>query len=39
MHREHYTPPRAPSRVRLLIEWLLLSVLVSGIGIVIGLGV
>jgi hypothetical protein len=39
MNREHYTPPRAFSRFRLLIEWLALSLLVSGIGIVIGLGV
>jgi hypothetical protein len=39
MHREHYTPPRAKSRFRLLLEWLALSLLVSGIGIVIGLGV
>jgi hypothetical protein len=39
MNREHYTPPRRLSCFRLLLEWLALSLLVSGIGIVIGLGV
>jgi hypothetical protein len=39
MHREHYTPPRAPSLWRLFLEWLGLSALVISIGIVIGLGV
>lgn len=38
MYREHYKPERAPSRIRLLLEWLWLCALVIGIGIVIGLG-
>lgn len=39
MHREHYAPPRRRTPVRMLIEWLILSALVSSIGVIIGLGV
>ena len=39
MYREHYEPERAPSHIRLVLEWLWLSALVISIGVVIGLGV
>lgn len=39
MHREHYQPERAPSRIRTALGWLWLTCLMCAIGFVTGLGI